>query len=115
MKRPPHSPNEDVPFAMPERKIEIVHHDAANPPPKPNWEQVKRQSKLASAVEAVVNTLVGLLIAFVAQWIICWVYDIPLSASDNFTIVMWMTVISVIRSYIIRRAWNSEFWRRNGN
>lgn len=73
------------------------------------------QTKLASFVEAVVNTGVGLLIAFVAQWLICWFYSIPLSATDNAIIVGWMTVISVIRSYIIRRAWNSEFWRRNGN
>lgn len=70
------------------------------------------QSKLASLTEAVVNTGVGLLIAFSAQWLICWFYSIPLSASDNAIIVGWMTVISVVRSYIIRRAWNSEFWRK---
>ncbi len=73
------------------------------------------QTKLASFVEAVVNTGVGLLVAFVAQALICWFYSIPLSATDNAIIVGWMTVISVVRSYIIRRAWNSEFWRRNGN
>ena len=71
----------------------------------------RRQSKLASAAEAVVNTGVGVLIAFAAQWLICWAYNIPLSASDNAIIVGWMTGISVIRSYVIRRAWNSEFWK----
>lgn len=75
----------------------------------------RKQSRLASLVEAVVNTGVGIVIAFAAQWLICWFYSIPLSASDNAIIVGWMTVISVIRSYVIRRAWNSEFWRRNGN
>lgn len=69
------------------------------------------QTKLASAVEAVVNTGVGVLIAFVAQLAICWAYSIPLSASDNAIIVWWMTVVSVVRSYVIRRLWNSEFWR----
>lgn len=73
------------------------------------------QSKAASLAEAVVNTFVGLVIAFVAQVIICWANDIALSYTDNLIITGWMTVISVIRSYIIRRAWNSEFWRRNGN
>lgn len=107
----PYNPTADVPVAVPER-YQIVHHTPENPAPVANWEHVKRQSKLASAVEAVVNTFVGLLIAFGAQLLIVWVYDIPLSASDNFTIVMWMTVVSVVRSYIIRRAWNSEFWRR---
>jgi len=72
----------------------------------------RKQSKTASAVEAVVNTFVGLAIAFAAQSFICWVYGIELSNEDNFIIVSWMTAISVLRSYAIRRAWNSEFWRR---
>jgi hypothetical protein len=75
------------------------------------------QSKRASLVEAIANTLIGLAVAFAAQAVICWAYNIPLSASDNLIIVAWMTVISVVRSYVIRRAWNSEFWKgwRNGN
>jgi len=70
-----------------------------------------RQSRLGSFVEAVVNTGVGLLIAFVAQMLIVWANDIPLTWEDNAIIVWWMTVISVIRTYVIRRAWNSEFWK----
>ncbi len=71
-----------------------------------------RQSKLSSWTEAVVNTFVGLVIAFAAQWLICWVYDIPLSATHNFIIVFWMTIISVLRSYGVRRIFNGEPWRR---
>jgi hypothetical protein len=64
------------------------------------------QSKLASFVESVVNTLVGLVIAFFAQWLIVWVYAIPLSHKQNLIIVFWMTVLSVLRSYVVRRIAN---------
>lgn len=69
------------------------------------------QSKRASLAEAVVNTAVGLCISVAAQALIVWVHNIPLTLHDNFIIAGWMTVISVIRTYIIRRAWNSEFWK----
>jgi uncharacterized membrane protein len=66
----------------------------------------KGQSKLASFIESIVNTLLGLVIAFFAQWLIVWVYDIPLSHTQNLIIVFWMTVLSVLRSYVVRRIAN---------
>lgn len=84
-------------------------------PKAEHTQALRRQSKVASLAEAVVNTFVGLLIAFVAQAFICWAYDIPLSAHQNFVIVSWMTVISVARSYVLRRAWNAEFWKRRNS
>lgn len=77
-----------------------------------DFQMWRRQSKIASAVEAVANTVLGLVIAFAAQWLICWFYNIPLSNEDNAIIVGWMTGISVIRSYAVRRWWDSEFWKR---
>jgi len=71
-----------------------------------------RQSKLASLAEAVVSTFVGLGIAMVATAVICWAYDIPMTWENNFIITAWMTVISIARSYLIRRVFNSEFWKR---
>lgn len=70
------------------------------------------QSKLESLMEAVVSTLVGLAIAFAAQALIAWVYDMPLSVRDNFLLVFWMTVISVLRQYVIRRIWNKRLQKR---
>jgi len=67
---------------------------------------MKPQTKLGSLTEAVVNTLVGLFIAFYAQLAICWAYNIPLSAKANAIIVFWMTVLSVLRSYAVRRIAN---------
>jgi hypothetical protein len=70
------------------------------------------QSRLASMVEAVVNTGVGMVLAMWATALICWAYSIPMSWTNNFIITFWMTVISIVRSYVIRRAWNAEFWKR---
>lgn len=70
------------------------------------------QSKLASFVEAVVNTGVGLLIAVVATQLICLLNDIPMTLENNLVLTFWMTIISVVRSYVIRRMWNAEFWKR---
>lgn len=70
------------------------------------------QSKLESLAEAVVSTIVGLAIAFAAQAFIAWAYNMPLSARDNFLLVFWMTVISIVRQYIIRRIWNKRLQKR---
>lgn len=76
-------------------------------PPEP---VLVRQSRMASLAEAVVNTVVGLAIAMWATAAICWLHDIPMTWTNNFIITSWMTAISVGRSYLIRRAWNAEFW-----
>lgn len=47
VKPAPHNPDADVPVGLPPRYT-IEHHSDANPPPKPNWHHVKRQSKQAS-------------------------------------------------------------------
>lgn len=69
------------------------------------------QSRVASAVEAVVNTVVGLAIASSLQMLICWIYDIPMTWTHNLIITGWMTVVSVLRGYVLRRAWNAEWWK----
>lgn len=73
--------------------------------------QPKGQSKLSSLTEALFSTLVGLLIAMGATFTICWVYDIPMTWTNNFIITFWMTVVSIARQYVIRRMWNAEFWK----
>lgn len=64
------------------------------------------QSKLGSLAEAVVNTLVGLVIVMLATAAICWFHVIPMLLEDNFKLTAWMTVLSVARSYLIRRYFN---------
>ena len=64
------------------------------------------QSKAMSLLEAVVNTVVGLGVAMIATAAICKAYGIPMTWENNFIITFWMTVISVIRSYLLRRVFN---------
>ena len=70
-----------------------------------------RQSVLASATEAVVNTGLGFALAFYAQHVLFDFYSIPVSHTVNAWIVTWMTVISFTRSFVLRRLWNAEFWK----
>lgn len=70
-----------------------------------------RQSKLGSFVEAVANTAIGYAIALVCMQIIMWAYDFPMGARETSIVVAWMTVVSVVRGYVIRRAWNAQFWK----
>jgi len=72
---------------------------------------LERQSMLASAIEAVVNTALGFAIAFYAQHILFDFYEIPVSNIVNAWIVVWMTLLSFARSFVLRRLWNAEFWK----
>jgi uncharacterized protein YacL len=64
------------------------------------------QSKAMSLLEAVVNTIVGLIVAMLATSAICKVYAIPMTWENNFIITFWMTVLSIARSYLLRRIFN---------
>lgn len=68
------------------------------------------QSKLASFLEAAANTAIGVVIAFAAQYVLFWAYNIPVTHAQNAWIVLWMTVLSFVRSYVVRRMWNAQFW-----
>lgn len=71
---------------------------------------MSNQSKLGSLAEAVVNTALGLVIAMVATAAICKAYAISMTWENNFIITFWMTVLSVLRSYLLRRLFNAD-WR----
>lgn len=67
------------------------------------------QTKLGSFVEAVVNTLVGLIFAFAAQSAMFALSGIQATAQQNLIVVIGMTVVSVVRSYVIRRVFNGAW------
>ena len=72
--------------------------------------QTHGQSKSMSFIEALVNTVVGLGVAMVATAAICKAYGIPMTWENNLIITFWMTVVSVLRSYLLRRLFNAQ-WR----
>lgn len=79
----------------------------------PHASQGASQSQLGSLVEVLVGTIVGFALAFAAQHVLFIMYEIPVSHSANAWIVSWMTLLSVVRSYILRRLFNWWHTRRN--
>jgi hypothetical protein len=65
------------------------------------------QSKSGSALEAVTNIGIGLLVSLIANAFVFPRYDFHPSLSDNIEITLIYTVISFVRSYGVRRAFNS--------
>ena len=65
------------------------------------------QSKKASMIEVCINTLAGYLIALITQMLIFPLFDIYISHGSSMLIAVIFTVISIIRSYIMRRVFNA--------
>ena len=57
-------------------------------------------------MEAVANVLVGYTVALASQLVIFAAYDVRLSLGQNAMIGVWFTLISLVRSYALRRFFN---------
>jgi O-antigen/teichoic acid export membrane protein len=67
------------------------------------------QTKLGSFIETMINIMIGFVINFVANLIILPLFGFEsLTLATNFEIGLLYTVISVIRSYVIRRWFNAR-------
>lgn len=67
------------------------------------------QTKLGSFIEAMLNVIVGFVINFAANMAILPLFGFTsLTIKTNFYIGLAYTVISVIRSYVIRRWFNAK-------
>lgn len=64
------------------------------------------QSKLQSLIEATTNTAVGFIISLASTFVIFPIVGIATSTKQNVEITLYFTVISILRSYIIRRYFN---------
>lgn len=65
------------------------------------------QSRLSSLLESLLNILIGYLTALLSQLIIFPWFGILVTFQDNLMIGGWFTIISLIRSYTIRRCFNN--------
>lgn len=65
------------------------------------------QTKLESLVESIVNILIGYGVALLSQLVVFPVFGIHVPLSTNLWIGAWFTVISLARSYVIRRFFNA--------
>jgi hypothetical protein len=64
------------------------------------------QKKSHSLIESLVNVLIGYIIALLAQLSIFPLFGINISMSDNLMIGALFTVVSIVRSYALRRLFN---------
>lgn len=66
------------------------------------------QTKIQGLVEAVTNTLSGLVLAFVVNMLLMGAAGVTATAKQNLLIVGGHTIVSVIRSYVVRRFFNKR-------
>jgi hypothetical protein len=66
------------------------------------------QSRLESLIEAVINTCIGFSINYVANLLIFPLFGLHISPGANFVMGLLYTVISVVRSYCVRRWFNAR-------
>ena len=64
------------------------------------------QSKTHSLIESLTNVVIGYLVAVISQLIVFPWFNIYIPLADNLLIGGWFTAISIIRSYVVRRAFN---------
>lgn len=66
------------------------------------------QSRVQSFIESCVNVAIGYAVALAGQFAVFPLYGMEVSLSVNLQIGAWFTVISIARSYCVRRAFN--YW-----
>lgn len=64
------------------------------------------QSRMMSAVEASANVAIGYLVSVAANLLILPLFGYDVSVADSFAIGMAFTMVSLVRSYALRRAFN---------
>lgn len=61
------------------------------------------QSKTHSIIESLTNVAVGYIVALISQILVFPLYGINVPITTNLMIGLWFTIISIIRSYVLRR------------
>jgi membrane protein CcdC involved in cytochrome C biogenesis len=64
------------------------------------------QSKTHSLVESVTNIIVGYFVALGAQLVVFPMFGLSVPVRDNILIGLVFTVVSLVRSYVLRRIFN---------
>ncbi|MGV8712073.1 MAG: DUF7220 family protein [Nitrosomonas sp.] len=64
------------------------------------------QTRLQSLLEAWINVIIGYFVALAAQIIVFPWYGIEVSISQNLQIGLIFTIVSIARSYVVRRLFN---------
>lgn len=67
------------------------------------------QSRMDSFMESLTNIVIGLVVSTIANWLILpTVLGVSMTLGQNVLIGLLFTLISLVRSYVIRRAFNGR-------
>jgi hypothetical protein len=71
------------------------------------------QTKLGSLSESVTNILIGFTIGFVSNVTVLPMFGYAVTIADGAAISVVFTLISLVRSYVVRRVYNKyNFWSK---
>lgn len=93
-------PGPDGPWAALEHRFYRLH-------PRLRVKEVKGQSRRMSLVESITNVVVGLLVSVLFLELVLPLWGVQLAVSSNVVISLLFTVISLARSYLLRRLFES--------
>lgn len=68
---------------------------------------MKGQSRRMSLVESITNVVVGLLVSVLFLELVLPLWGVQLAVSSNVVISLLFTVVSLLRSYLLRRLFES--------
>ncbi|MCM2479190.1 DUF7220 family protein [Serpentinimonas maccroryi] len=68
---------------------------------------VTPQSRWMSLLEAVLNVLVGYGLAVATQWLVFPLFGLHATLQENLLIGLVFTAVSLVRSYLLRRAFEA--------
>jgi hypothetical protein len=74
-----------------------------------------KQSRLMSLVESLANVLVGYGVAVATQMAVFPLFDLAVSVTENLLIGLIFTVVSIVRSYALRRWFEALRVRQTGH
>jgi len=66
------------------------------------------QTRLGSLIESLMNIVIGYGVALLSQVLVFPLFAIHVPLRTNLLLSMWFTVISLVRSYVIRRWFNAR-------
>ena len=66
-----------------------------------------KQTRWMSLVEAVTNVLVGYGVAVATQWAVFPIFGLHATLQENLVIGLVFTAVSLVRSYVLRRAFEA--------
>lgn len=62
-----------------------------------------KQSRRMSLFESITNVMIGYLLSLITQVVVFPIFQIEVSLADNMAISVIFTVVSLVRSYVLRR------------